>query len=130
VYGELKFRRRSRFLDEMPAAELEEVGARSSRPAPPPSYGRYAPSGYGEGRPRSHAPLRPSKAGSDLEPRVDRSDAYEVDGVELRRGMAVRHAKFGVGHVLAVTAGSPPRVTVSFPGWGDKTLVSSYLEPA
>ena len=129
VFGELKFRRPSRFLDEMPAAELEQVGARSSRPAPQPSYGRYGASGYASQQPRSHAPLPQSRAG-DLEPRVDRSDAYEADGIELRRGMAVRHAKFGVGHVLAVSPGSPPRVTVSFPGWGDKTLVSSYLEPA
>ena len=67
---------------------------------------------------------------SDLEPRVDRSELYEGEGVELRLGMRVRHQKFGVGHVLAVTPGSPPRVTVAFPGWGDKTLVSSYLEPA
>jgi hypothetical protein len=44
--------------------------------------------------------------------------------------MRVRHKKFGVGQVRALTAGSPPRVTVSFPGWGDKTLISSYLEPA
>jgi hypothetical protein len=44
--------------------------------------------------------------------------------------MRVRHNKFGVGQIQAVTPGSPPRVIVRFPGWGDKTLVSSFLEPA
>jgi DNA helicase-2/ATP-dependent DNA helicase PcrA len=130
VYGELRARKRSRFLDEMPVAELEQVGARSSRPSPQPqpSYGRSA---FGQTQPRGYAPPRmvPPPA-SDLEPRVDRSELYEGEGVELRLGMRVRHQKFGVGHVLAVTPGSPPRVTVTFPGWGDKTLVSSYLEPA
>jgi len=127
VYGELRARRRSRFLDEMPAAELEQVGARGRRPAPQPSYGRSA---FGQAQPRGYAPPRSVPApASDLEPRVDRSELYDPEGLELRLGMRVRHQKFGVGHVLAVTPGSPPRVTVTFPGWGDKTLVSSYLEP-
>jgi hypothetical protein len=50
--------------------------------------------------------------------------------MEVHLGMRVRHKKFGIGEVRALTPGSPPRVTVSFPGWGDKTLVTSYLEPA
>jgi len=44
--------------------------------------------------------------------------------------MRVRHAKFGVGEIFAVTPDQPPRVTVRFPGWGEKTLLSTYLEPA
>jgi hypothetical protein len=61
---------------------------------------------------------------------IDVSEGDAADGVALRLGMRVRHRKFGVGQVRAVSPGTPPRVTVSFPGWGDKTLVSSYLEPA
>lgn len=47
----------------------------------------------------------------------------------LRKGMQVRHAKFGVGEVRDISQGSPPRVTVLFPGWGRKTIVARFLQP-
>jgi DNA helicase-2/ATP-dependent DNA helicase PcrA len=129
VYGELRFRKPSRFLSEMPAAELEQVGARASRP-PQSSHARSAPAYYARSPQAKPPPMLARRSAEDLEPRVDRTELYEAEGIELRLGMRVRHQKFGVGQVRAVTPGSPPRVTVSFPGWGDKTLVSSYLEPA
>jgi hypothetical protein len=43
--------------------------------------------------------------------------------------MRVRHNKFGVGQVTAVTQGMPPRVTVIFPD-GQRQIVSTFLEPA
>ena len=46
------------------------------------------------------------------------SDLMEVEG--LRRGTEVRHPKFGVGEVQEVMQGSPPRVSVRFPGWGTR----------
>jgi hypothetical protein len=56
------------------------------------------------------------------------SDLMEVEG--LRRGTEVRHPKFGVGEVQEVMQGSPPRVSVRFPGWGTRKIIASYLEPA
>jgi len=44
--------------------------------------------------------------------------------------MQVRHPKFGVGEVKEVAPGSPPRVSVRFPGWGTRKIIASYLEPA
>jgi DNA helicase II / ATP-dependent DNA helicase PcrA len=130
VYGELRYRRPSRFLQEMPQEELELVGrpraptrSPSSRPARESwasrtSYGRR---GAPDVREEAHAPG---------ESHIDLSEGSGAEDVALRLGMRVRHPKFGVGQVRAVSPGTPPRVTVSFPGWGDKTLVSSYLEPA
>jgi len=111
VYGELRPRRPSRFLAEMPQSELELVGG--ARQSARPSY-----SGSPQAR---RAPI----AGDS---HVDRSEGSDLEGLET--GMKVRHKTFGVGEVRAVNPGSPPRVIVSFPGWGEKTLVSSYLELA
>jgi DNA helicase-2/ATP-dependent DNA helicase PcrA len=119
VYGELKARRPSRFLREMPEAELERIGA-----GVPSASARAAAMrpGYRPSEPPTRARL---PAGESY------VDPYEgAEGSELRLGMRVRHMKFGVGQVLGISPGVPPRVTVHFPGWGDKTLVSSYLEPA
>jgi DNA helicase-2/ATP-dependent DNA helicase PcrA len=48
----------------------------------------------------------------------------------FRIGMRVRHAKYGVGEVRNVRPGVPPKVTVSFAGWGTKDIVAAYLAPA
>ncbi len=110
VYGELRSRRPSRFLSEMPRQELEVVGRERREPA------------FGA----SSRPPAPVPGDS----RVDTSEGSDLDGAELHPGMRVRHKKFGVGEVCGLSPGSPPRVTVRFPGWGDKTLITSYLEPA
>jgi DNA helicase-2/ATP-dependent DNA helicase PcrA len=146
VYSERRYPLPSRFLDEIPASELEVLGeVRSSaggwpaRTAAAAAYGSNHGNGYARGRngaqpawtgqPRSRPPAAAAPASN--EPRVDRSEAYDSgDGVELRLGMGVRHAKFGVGQVVEVRPGMPPKVTVRFPGWGDKLVVTSYLEPA
>jgi len=134
VYGEVRFRRPSRFLDEMPPEELERVGAER----PEPRWGRR-PEFSSRPTPAISGTAPALRGGASLSPRpqsvpgdshVDRLEASDPEGIELHLGMRVRHQKFGVGQVRALTPGSPPRVTVSFPGWGDKTLVSSYLEPA
>ena len=44
--------------------------------------------------------------------------------------MRVRHGKYGVGQVLSVSEGAQPSALVRFPGWGDKRIVSRFLEPA
>jgi DNA helicase-2/ATP-dependent DNA helicase PcrA len=128
VYGEVKFRRPSRFLSEMPQEELERVGGAQ----PEQRWGARA---------AFSASMRPAFSSSARAPaaqpaaipgdsHVDRMEASDPEGMEVHLGMRVRHKKFGIGEVRALTPGSPPRVTVSFPGWGDKTLVTSYLEPA
>jgi DNA helicase-2/ATP-dependent DNA helicase PcrA len=138
VYGELRQRIPSRFFDEMPPQELERVGGRGARRSAGVPEQRFMGAGRGLGRPqlaqRGAAPRTSTPPGDS---RVDRFEGSDMphpsdmdEGAELRLGMRVRHSKFGVGQVRAVTPGSPPRVTVTFPGWGEKTLVTSFLEPA
>ncbi|HKP61402.1 MAG TPA: UvrD-helicase domain-containing protein [Polyangiales bacterium] len=113
MYGEVKLRRRSRFIDEAPAEELHVVGVRRSQP----SSGGY------NNRPSSPPPTQQRPEGRY----IDRSEANDVQ--ELYRGMRVRHTKFGVGEVTAISAGEPPRVTVQFPD-GPRQIVSTFLTPA
>ena len=140
VYGEMRDRRPSRFLSEMPREELEVVGGER----PEQRAGRRAAFAQPAFSSRSATPARalmgvPSGAAHAAssavrtvpgDSHVDVLEASDPEGFEVQLGMRVRHQKFGVGEVCALTPGSPPRVTVRFPGWGDKTLVSSYLEPA
>jgi DNA helicase II / ATP-dependent DNA helicase PcrA len=109
LYGEMRFRRRSRFIDEMPESELHHVGARRSTPmaAARPAASTRAPG----------------------ERYIDTSEANDQLSDGLRPGMRVRHGKFGVGKVTAVSDGAPARVTVSFED-GTRQIVSTFLEPA
>jgi DNA helicase II / ATP-dependent DNA helicase PcrA len=122
MYGDVKQRRRSRFIDEAPPEELHLVGVRRSQPSPTSSgYGRSsAPSGDYR-RPSTPAPARPEGR------YVDRSEANDVQ--EIYPGMRVRHTKFGIGEVTGITGGVPPRVTVQFPD-GPRQIVSTFLTPA
>jgi DNA helicase-2/ATP-dependent DNA helicase PcrA len=134
VYGELKMRVPSRFLREMPAADLDLLSTESGRPARASAAPRPSPSqpprysqqpSYRSAPPPSKPPPR-----SSSESYVDRSEGSDDGEYGIRRGMRVRHPKFGIGEVYAVTQEQPPRVTVRFPGWGEKTLLANYLEPA
>ena len=147
VYGELRYRRRSRFLDEIPSAELEligdgrrpgvrmESGNVGSGSGPAWSGRQRQPGGGGSwpaqvSRAYGSRPPAPAAASRSTEPRIDRSEGHDgAEGVELRLGMGVRHPKFGIGQVVEVRPGLPPKVTVRFPGWGEKLVVTSYLEP-
>lgn len=125
VYGEVRFRRRSRFIDEMPQADLNLVG----RNLPPhPARGSH---------PRYEGQVQQNRSPTSLRaPKTIPGDSYvdtaeACDGAfdDLRVGMRVRHSKFGVGSVQEITAGMPPRVTVLFPGWGRKQILTRFLLP-
>jgi len=111
IFGQQRVGLPSRFLTELPAADVEWIGARSSSSAP------------------SSAPEAPRHQHGDSY--VDYSEGSDLSDLEgLQRGMQVRHPKFGVGEVREVVQGTPPRVSVRFSGWGTRTIIASYLEPA
>jgi DNA helicase-2/ATP-dependent DNA helicase PcrA len=130
IYGQMKVGQPSRFILELPPDDVSAVGM--GRSPQEMMRGRVGARTWGNGPgyrrsapiPKPDKPLRPSGD----EAYVDRSEGSDFE--ELYIGMAVRHAKFGVGNVTGVTDGVPPRVRVAFPSWGEKTLVASYLEPA
>lgn len=110
IFGQQRVGIPSRFLTELPGADVEWIGA-------------GAPTSSAEGRSED-------RRQEPQESYIDYHDG-DLDDLEgLRRGMQVRHPKFGVGEVREVTQGSPPRVSVRFPGWGTRKIIASYLEPA
>ncbi len=112
IFGQQRVGIPSRFLNELPVEDTSWIGSRSTSPSSRP------------GEPRA-----PERASTDSY--IDYSESSVVTDIsELRRGMQVHHPKFGVGEVREVMLGSPPRVSVRFPGWGTRKIIASYLEPA
>ncbi len=111
IFGQQRVGIPSRFLTELPSEDTEWIGGRSSSPAP--------------SRAREERDYERDESYVDY---GEGSDLADLEG--LRRGMQVRHPKFGVGEVKEVAPGSPPRVSVRFPGWGTRKIIASYLEPA
>ena len=111
IFGQQRVGIPSRFLTELPSEDVEWIGGRTSSPS--------------ASAPREERRHEPDESYVDYS---EGSDLSDLEG--LRRGMQVRHPKFGVGEVKEVTPGSPPRVSVRFPGWGTRKIIASYLEPA
>jgi DNA helicase-2/ATP-dependent DNA helicase PcrA len=111
IFGQQRVGVPSRFLTELPGEDIEWIGARSSSP--------------------SYASVTEERHHEPRESYIDYGEGSDLSDLEgLQRGMQVRHPKFGVGEVREVMQGSPPRVAVRFAGWGTRTIIASYLEPA
>ena len=111
IFGQQRVGIPSRFLTELPGEDIEWIGGRTSSPS------------------RSAAPAVSRRDPTDSY--VDYSEGSDLSDLEgLRRGVQVRHPKFGVGEVTEVMQGTPPRVSVHFPVWGTRKIIASYLEPA
>jgi DNA helicase II / ATP-dependent DNA helicase PcrA len=124
VYNEIKIRRRSRFLDEIPRDELRVVGAaRNQRSSAPPRPSASSAPSYPARRSAPPSPPRDPRASY-----IDRAEANDVLEAGIALGMRVQHTKFGIGRVTAVAGGVPPRVTVDFPD-GSRSIISTYLTP-
>lgn len=116
IFGQQRVGIPSRFLHELPAEDTTWIGS--------------SPSPQGRAPRAETSPPTAARQRSD-ESYVDYGEGSDVaDASGLRRGMQVRHPKFGVGEVREVVVGSPPRVSVRFPGWGTRKIIATYLEPA
>jgi DNA helicase-2/ATP-dependent DNA helicase PcrA len=138
VYADVQMNPRSRFLDEIPAELVEEVGV-PERPAASaggwrfpnrtPSFNQARPA-FIPARPANRRPERIEVAsGEDGGEQV--RVVYDLDG--LRIGSRVRHGTFGVGTIKGLEgAGEQQKVTVVFQSVGAKKLLLRFagLEPA
>ena len=133
IYGQLKMQRPSRFLLDLPEDDVEMVGGPPVRAVPSGRrIGMVGPQmGWPDDLARPARPLAPHvpDGTGNGESYVDTTEGDFGDGT-VRVGMKVRHKKFGVGVIQDLPAGVPPRVRVRFAGWGEKTLVAEFLEPA
>ncbi len=115
---DVRFMVPSRFLDELPPADVSWP-ARASRGASRPPVSRPLPL-------RRDRPVPPRVAPGDSY--VDRSEGSETGGAYV--GMRVRHGKFGVGRIVSIKPTIPARADVDFGGSGVRTIQMSYLSPA
>ena len=119
VYGRVQYRQPSRFVEELPAAAIEERGKPSrfasfrstlfDRDATPPRGGRRAEVEY------------------DFDAQPDAAEPEESG--DLRRGRRVRHPRYGIGTILSQEgSGDDTRLTVYFERAGKKKFVARYAD--
>ena len=69
----------------------------------------------------------PAASGQGERKKSPSARSHPASGGELRAGVRVRHAKYGVGVVLRTEgSGDQAKLTVSFPGYGQKKFVAKY----
>ncbi|QQR91126.1 MAG: UvrD-helicase domain-containing protein [Myxococcales bacterium] len=117
VFGQLRVGILSRFAEEIPDDDVNRIG--QAEPS-------YRPHHF---NPTQESDWQPNSTASHGESYIDRSDV-ELDSPQSYKGTMVQHAKFGIGKVIDITDGIPPKVTVIFPGWGQKKIAANFLEPA
>jgi len=123
IFGEYQSSEPSRFIDEVPATLVERIA---------PSYS----SGYQGNFPHYEFRTNPYGRGRrtrETEPVYAYEDEDQSTGMNLRPGMRVKHAQFGVGSVVSVEAlNDDTKLIVRFNAVGVKTLRAKYarLEPA
>jgi DNA helicase II / ATP-dependent DNA helicase PcrA len=126
VFGEYQSTQPSRFLNEIPAELIERI-----EPAHASSYQNSFR--------HSHYEFRTNPYGRKDRGRVREGEpayAYESEdqsATQVRIGMRVRHAEFGVGSVIAAEPQNDDiKLTVKFNTIGVKKLMAKYarLEPA
>ena len=127
VFGEYQSTEPSRFLDEIPSELVERIAPTYSS-----AYQSTFTHGYYEFRTNPYG--RKGKGARFKE--AEESYRYEDEDQsmrELRPGMRVRHAQFGVGTVVSVEEHNDDmKITVRFNLVGVKKLLAKYakLEPA
>ena len=124
LHGQTRYNIKSRFFDELPETALKWITPKQQ------AFGTYAPNsgagGYDSSRTRGAFGFKSETFAS---PPVPVQKAAPSHG--LRAGMAVFHAKFGEGKVLALEGtGDDARAQVSFPRHGTKWLALSVAKLA
>ena len=140
VYGRWTSQLPSRFVDELPAANVEaasETGyygggpgmqqTAASRWDDTPSFGSgYSSPGWRRAQDRGATPTRSSRGVIEGEGRLVAVSEPSAGG-KYARGERVFHVKFGYGKVVGVEGN---KLTVSFDKAGEKKVIDSFVEKA
>ncbi|MFI5300960.1 MAG: 3'-5' exonuclease, partial [Polyangiales bacterium] len=142
VFGQTRWCRPSRFLRDLPAADLDQRAADVDETAAatrPVGWGAL-PSRPPVSRPPFVHPQASAKsiAREPGERFVERDDHVHEGGHDgaddhdsLRRGGRVKHKRFGEGRVVelqAAAGSSEAAVLAEFPGWGTMKVLRRFLE--
>ncbi|MBL8369824.1 MAG: UvrD-helicase domain-containing protein [Burkholderiaceae bacterium] len=133
LHGQTRYNVKSRFFDELPEETLKWLTPKN------PGFGTGSAgygAGYGSGGGTwggNRGGARPAWGNSGLNSESFKSPPVPAQKAEpahgIRAGIAVFHAKFGEGKVLAVEgAGDDARAQVSFPRHGTKWLALSVAK--
>ena len=122
LHGQTRYNLKSRFFDELPEGALKWITPKQ------PGFGNFAPDSIAASAYQTGAGSRfGSKNDTFASPPVPPQKAAPSHG--LRVGLAVFHAKFGEGKVLALEGtGDDARAQVSFPRHGTKWLALSVAK--
>jgi DNA helicase-2/ATP-dependent DNA helicase PcrA len=129
LYGQTRYGRPSRFLKDLPQEDLKQIGGRSSFAprgwgnAPPPSQQSRAAQEWRHPMWESNPPRNIERAPGERFVERDEDDAERI-----RRGMKVRHKKFGDGLVVELVEGPEPKIVADFPGWGQMTILQRFVQ--
>jgi DNA helicase II / ATP-dependent DNA helicase PcrA len=151
IFGITRMGTPSRFIKDFPAETIETLETPGARAAAAPGRwidrGDTAPTSWRPGAGRGTVPAagggwrHPQAAPARAAPATAREPGEQFveyeggddgggEGVALRRGMSVRHEKFGRGEVLKVVSVGEPAVVAFFPGWGEKKVLARFLKMA
>ena len=123
-FGTLQYSEPSRFLKELPEAELQLMGAPERRQASPTSKPQTSQSGLGE---RS---LQARKAQLIRRPNAQAEDVnFEADDVSnLKVGQEVLHQRFGKGKVTNIAEGTNAIASIHFAQEGEKKIMLKFAK--
>jgi ATP-dependent DNA helicase UvrD/PcrA len=115
LYGYPQANLVSRFVQEIPGEALEKIGGSTAELIPARDHARWSRCLY-----RAGEKIMESGSATEQKTKSDAGDCYY-------KGAVVRHAKFGLGTVQrSEGAGDDLKISVSFPGYGVKTLAVKY----
>lgn len=124
-FGTLQYSEPSRFLKELPEAELELMGAPVKRnESSRPSIGRSSESGLGE------RALQKRKAQLIRRPNAQATDdSFEPDDASnLKVGQEVLHQRFGKGKIKQIAEGTNSIATIHFEQEGEKKIMLKFAK--
>ena len=115
LYGYPQANLVSRFVQEIPGEALEKIGGSTAELIPARDHARWSTCLY-----RAGEKIMDSSSATEQKTKSDAGDCYY-------KGAVVRHAKFGLGTVQRSEGeGDDLKISVSFPGYGVKTLAVKY----
>jgi DNA helicase-2/ATP-dependent DNA helicase PcrA len=115
LYGYPQANLVSRFVEEIPGEALEKTGGYAAEFSPARDHVRWNTRLFSSGE-----KIMESDSVAERKSKSDAGDCYY-------KGAVVRHAKFGLGTVQrSEGVGDDLKISVSFPGYGVKTLAVKY----